>query len=140
MKHSMHSMAKAAAAVSLTLGAALAGSSGAAMAAGNVANGKALVDKGMCASCHGANLNAPITPEYPKLAGQYADYIYNALRAYQNETSLVYGRSNAIMKTQVMSNPATIGKDGKPRPFTSKELKDISAYIESLPGDLVTKK
>nr|WP_237165323.1 c-type cytochrome [Pandoraea vervacti] len=114
--------------------------SGAAVAAGNVANGKALVDKGMCVSCHGANLNAPITPEYPKLAGQYADYIYNALRAYQNETSLVYGRSNAIMKTQVMSNPATIGKDGKPRPFTSQELKDISAYIESLPGDLVTKK
>lgn len=140
MKHSMHSMANAAAAVSLTLGALLAGVSGAAVAAGNVANGKALVDKGMCVSCHGANLNAPITPEYPKLAGQYADYIYNALRAYQNETSLVYGRSNAIMKTQVMSNPATIGKDGKPRPFTSQELKDISAYIESLPGDLVTKK
>ncbi|MCI3205744.1 cytochrome C [Pandoraea capi] len=133
-------MAKAAAAVSLTLGAVLASLSGSAMAAGNVANGKALVDKGMCASCHGANLNAPITPEYPKLAGQYADYVYNALRAYQNETSTVYGRSNAIMKTQVMSNPATIGKDGKPRPFTSQELKDISAYIESLPGDLVTRK
>nr|WP_246174514.1 c-type cytochrome [Pandoraea bronchicola] len=117
-----------------------AGWTGSAFAAGNIANGKALVDKGMCASCHGANLNAPITPEYPKLAGQYADYVYNALRAYQNETSLVFGRSNAIMKTQVMSNPATIGADGKPRPFTSQELKDISAYIESLPGDLVTKK
>ncbi|MDR3396343.1 MAG: c-type cytochrome [Pandoraea sp.] len=135
-----HSMVKAAAAASLALGAMLAGWTGSAVAAGNIANGKALVDKGMCATCHGANLNAPITPEYPKLAGQYADYVYNALRAYQNETSLVFGRSNAIMKTQVMSNPATVGKDGKPRPFTSQELKDISAYIESLPGDLVTKK
>ncbi|MBN4668236.1 MULTISPECIES: c-type cytochrome [Pandoraea] len=133
-------MTKAAAAASLTLGAMLAGWSGGVAAAGNVANGKALVDKGMCASCHGANLNAPISPEYPKLAGQYADYVYNALRAYQNEHSLVYGRSNAIMKTQVMSNPATVDKDGKPRPFTSQELRDISAYIESLPGDLVTKK
>nr|WP_150668515.1 c-type cytochrome [Pandoraea anhela] len=133
-------MAKTAAAVSLTLGAVLASLGGSAMAAGDVVKGKALVDKGMCASCHGANLNAPIAPEYPKLAGQYADYVYNALRAYQNETSLVYGRSNAIMKTQVMSNPATIGKDGKPRPFTSQELLDISAYIESLPGDLVTRK
>ncbi|VVD98175.1 Cytochrome c4 [Pandoraea iniqua] len=135
-----HSMAKAALAASLALGATLAGLTGAAHAAGNIANGKALVDKGMCVSCHGANLNAPITPEYPKLAGQYADYVYNALRAYQNEQSLVFGRSNAIMKTQVMSNPATIGKDGKPRPFTSQELKDMAAYIESLPGDLVTKK
>jgi cytochrome c553 len=135
-----HSMVKAAAAASLALGAMLAGWTGSAVAAGNIANGKALVDKGMCATCHGANLNAPITPEYPKLAGQYADYVYNALRAYQNETSLVFGRSNAIMKTQVMSNPATIGKDGKPRPFTAQELKDIAAYIESLPGDLVTKK
>lgn len=135
-----HSMVKAAVAASLALGAMLAGGISPAYAAGNIANGKALVDKGMCVSCHGANLNAPITPEYPKLAGQYADYVYNALRAYQNETSLVFGRSNAIMKTQVMSNPATLGKDGKPRPFTSQELKDISAYIESLPGDLVTKK
>ena len=135
-----HSMVKAAVAASLALGAMLAGGACPAYAAGNIANGKALVDKGMCVSCHGANLNAPITPEYPKLAGQYADYVYNALRAYQNETSLVFGRSNAIMKTQVMSNPATLGKDGKPRPFTSQELKDISAYIESLPGDLVTKK
>ncbi|EON12240.1 c-type cytochrome [Pandoraea sp. SD6-2] len=135
-----HSMVKAAVAASLALGTMLAGGASPAYAAGNIANGKALVDKGMCVSCHGANLNAPITPEYPKLAGQYADYVYNALRAYQNETSLVFGRSNAIMKTQVMSNPATLGKDGKPRPFTSQELKDISAYIESLPGDLVTKK
>lgn len=135
-----HSMVKAAVAASLALGAMLAGGTSPAYAAGNIANGKALVDKGMCVSCHGANLNAPITPEYPKLAGQYADYVYNALRAYQNETSLVFGRSNAIMKTQVMSNPATLDKDGKPRPFTSQELRDISAYIESLPGDLVTKK
>ncbi len=140
MKHSMYATTKAAPAASLLpllVGAMFAGS---AHAAGNVANGKALVEKGMCVSCHGANLNAPITPEYPKLAGQYADYVYNALRAYQNETSLVFGRSNAIMKTQVMSNPATVGKDGKPRPFTSEELKDIAAYVESLPGDLVTKK
>ena len=50
------------------------------------------------------------------------------------------GRSNAIMAGQVNSNPATIGADGKPRPFTEAELKDIAAYIESLPGSLVLKK
>ncbi|GAB3625565.1 Cytochrome c4 [Pandoraea terrae] len=128
------SMAFAAAAAALAMGSALSAH------AADVAAGKALVDKGMCVACHGANLNAPVSPEYPKLAGQYADYVYNALRAYQNEASLIYGRSNAIMKTQVLSNPAVTGKDGKPRPFTTQELKDIAAYIESLPGDLITRK
>lgn len=134
-------MKQAIASAALAAFVALAGTaSTGAQAAGNITNGKLLVEKGACATCHGANLNSPISPEYPKLAGQYQDYLYNALRAYQNEQSLVFGRSNAIMKTQVMSNPATVGKDGKPRPFTSQELKDIAAYIESLPGDLVTKK
>ena len=39
--------------------------------------------KGNCASCHGANFNTPIDPSYPKLAGQHADYLYVALKAYQ---------------------------------------------------------
>lgn len=108
--------------------------------AADVAKGKMLVEKGNCMTCHGPGLNAPISPDYPKLAGQYADYIYNALRAYQNDQSLVFGRSNAIMKSQVMMNPAVTTPDGKPRPFTDAELKDIAAYVASLPGDLVTDK
>ena len=42
-----------------------------------------LLKKGNCASCHGANLSKPIDPSYPKLAGQHADYLYVALKAYQ---------------------------------------------------------
>ncbi|TAL54843.1 c-type cytochrome [Pandoraea sp.] len=108
--------------------------------AADVALGKALVEKANCAACHGAGLNHPITPAYPKLAGQYADYVYNALRAYQNSNSPVFGRDNPIMKAQVLQSPAVTGKDGKPRPFTSAELHDIAAYVASLPGDLVTNK
>jgi hypothetical protein len=44
------------------------------------------------------------------------------------------------MAGQVNANPATAGADGKPRPFTQAELKDIAAYVESLPGSLVQKK
>ena len=44
--------------------------------AASVDKGQALVEKANCASCHGAGLNAPILPAYPKLAGQYPDYIY----------------------------------------------------------------
>ena len=40
---------------------------------------KALLDKGACASCHGADYNKPIDGAYPKLAGQHAYYLYVAL-------------------------------------------------------------
>ena len=36
-----------------------------------------------CASCHGANFSKPIDGTYPKLAGQHADYLYVAMKAYQ---------------------------------------------------------
>jgi len=47
----------------------------------DLANGARLYAQA-CAACHGANLNKPVSPEYPKLAGQHADYIYWALRQY----------------------------------------------------------
>ena len=82
-----------------------------------------LLKKGNCASCHGENFNKPIDPSYPKLAGQHADYLFVALKAYQIEKNPVVGRNNAVMM-------------GMAKPFTQKELKAISAYIASLPGDL----
>jgi len=126
--------------LSFAVGAVVLGAVSFSASAADVAAGKALVDKGGCVACHGAGLNAPISPDYPRLAGQHADYIYHALLAYQTTNNPLVGRSNAIMAGQVNANPAATGKDGKPRPFTRAELKDIAAYIESLPGDLVTKK
>jgi cytochrome c553 len=52
--------------------------------AANVDKGRAIVEKANCASCHGAGLNAPILPAYPKLAGQYADYLYYSLESLQS--------------------------------------------------------
>ncbi len=90
--------------------------------------GKALVEKANCASCHGAGLNAPILPAYPKLAGQYSDYIYYALRAYQvGNSNAQFGRNNAVMSSQVQT-------------FTDADLKDMAAYISKLPGNFVVKK
>ncbi len=96
--------------------------------AASVDKGQALVEKGNCASCHGAGLNAPILPAYPKLAGQHADYIYYALHAYQvGNSNAQYGRNNAVMSSQVQV-------------FTEADLHDIAAYVSSLPGSLVVKK
>jgi len=85
----------------------------------------ALLTKGACASCHGANFSKPIDPGYPKLAGQHADYLSAALRAYATTGNPNLGRANAIMAGQV-------------KQFKADELKAIAQYIGSLPGELRT--
>jgi cytochrome c553 len=83
----------------------------------------ALLTKGACVSCHGANFNKPIAATYPKIAGQHADYLYAALRAYGVAGSPLVGRGNAIMAGQV-------------KPFKHSELKAMADYLASLPGDV----
>ena len=89
------------------------------------ANVAALLAKGNCASCHGANFSAPIDPSYPKLAGQHGDYLYVALRAYQTEKNPLVGRNNAIMA-------------GMAKPYTLAETKILAEYLASLPGEIKT--
>jgi cytochrome c553 len=96
--------------------------------AADAGNGKVLSDSHNCAACHGPGLNKPVSPEYPKLAGQHSDYVYWALRQYQMGTGNPhFGRNNAIMQAQVQS-------------LSLGDMKDIAAYVESLEGDLVQKK
>jgi cytochrome c553 len=84
-----------------------------------------LLAQANCASCHGADFSTPIDPSYPKLAGQYSDYLFAALKAYQTDHNAVLGRSNAIMM-------------GMARPFKHAEIKALAQYISTLPGDLRT--
>jgi cytochrome c553 len=46
----------------------------------------------VCAKCHGADGNRMMTPETPKIGGQKADYLANALRDYK-----IGARTHAIM-------------------------------------------
>ncbi|GGE60579.1 c-type cytochrome [Massilia psychrophila] len=93
-----------------------------AFAAGSIASGEALAKKYSCAACHGADYNKPIDPSYPKLAGQYADYLAHALVAYKRGDG-PYGRNNAIMGGQV-------------KPLSDKDIVDIAAYLGSLPAGM----
>ena len=77
-----------------------------------------------CVTCHGANFSTPNDGTVPKIGGQHADYLYVALKAYQQPKSTVVGRSNAIMGGIVKKN------------FTHQELKALADYIGSLPGEL----
>jgi cytochrome c553 len=87
----------------------------------------ALLTKGACASCHGANYSKPIDGAYPKIAGQHADFLYVALKAYKTDANPQVGRNNAIMGAQV-------------KQFTLPELKAMADYLGSLPGELRTVK
>jgi cytochrome c553 len=85
----------------------------------------ALLAKGACASCHGEQFNKPIDGSYPKIGGQYPDYLFNALKSYKVEGNPQVGRGNAIMSAQV-------------KQFSNKELKAIAQYLGSLPADVHT--
>lgn len=89
--------------------------------AGKVAE---LVTKGACASCHGENFSKPISPAYPRIAGQHSDYLLAALRSYQSEKPFI-GRSNAIM-------------GGVAKQFSLADLKLLADYMGSLPSELQT--
>ncbi|MBB1160708.1 c-type cytochrome [Aquariibacter albus] len=84
-----------------------------------------LLTKGGCVACHGVNFNKPVDGSYPKIAGQHADFLYVALKAYKTEKNPQVGRNNAIM--------AATAKN-----FSNDELKTLAKYIGSLPGDLKT--
>ncbi len=83
----------------------------------------ALLQKGACISCHGANFAKPIDPSYPKIAGQHADYLTVALKSYKTEGLAKVGRANGVM-------------GGIAKQFSNAEMKEMAKYISSLDGDL----
>ena len=69
----------------------------------------------VCASCHGVNGNSEITM-YPKLAGQYKDYLSIALHAYKSGS-----RKNAIMS-------------GFAAGLSDQDIEDLSDYYSQQDG------
>jgi cytochrome c553 len=84
-----------------------------------------MLQKGNCVACHGANLSKAIDPSYPKIAGQHADYLFVALKAYKTDGNPAMGRNNGIM--------GAIAKQ-----FSNNELKALADYVGSLDGEMET--
>jgi len=97
--------------------AAVAALAAASAQAADAAKGQELA-QAQCAACHGKDFISPVDPSYPKLAGQYQDYIEKALRDYQSGA-----RKNAIMA-------------GLAKPLSKTDIKNLAAYLSSLPGPL----
>jgi cytochrome c553 len=87
--------------------------------AGNAAAGKEKAQ--MCAACHGPDGNTPLMPEYPKLAGQPADYLEKALRDYKKGL-----RKNPVMMPMAQG-------------LSKQDMQDLAAYYAGLKGDLKVK-
>ncbi len=99
-------------------------SSSAGLPQGRIAAGEQLAStKGKatgqsCVDCHGADGNAPIDATYPKLGGQYGDYIAHALQAYRGGT-----RDHALMSPQAAG-------------LSDQDISDLAAYFGSRPSQL----
>ena len=103
----------------LSLAALVALTSTAAMGA-DVDAGKKKVQE-VCAACHGIDGATPTTPDYPKLAGQYPDYLSKALRDY---------------KSGARKNPIMAGMAGA---LTANDIDNLAAYYSSQPPVLSRK-
>ena len=79
-----------------------------------------------CIRCHGANFSTPAAGTVPKIAGQHADYMFAALKAYKTENNPGVGRSNGVMA-------------GVAKKYSNAELKALAGYVSSLDGELKTK-
>jgi cytochrome c553 len=83
---------------------------------GDAAAGK--TKSATCAACHGPDGNGNI-PLYPRLAGQYEDYLHKILKDYQSGA-----RKNVVMK-------------GIATPLSAQDIADLAAYFASQPKGLV---
>jgi cytochrome c553 len=68
-----------------------------------------------CQACHGPN-GVSVSPAFPNLAGQHADYLRTALRHYKEGK-----RKNPIMAAQVAN-------------LSERDIEDLAAYFSSQKG------
>ncbi|GAB3516755.1 cytochrome c [Pseudoxanthomonas daejeonensis] len=83
-----------------------------------LANAKGKATGQSCIDCHGPDGNAPIDAAYPKLGGQYADYIAHALQQYRKGE-----RQHALMTPQATG-------------LSDQDIADLAAFFASRPTQL----
>lgn len=90
---------------------------GNALAAGDAEKGKQKAAQ-VCGACHGPEGNKPSAPDQPVLAGQYPDYLVQALSDYKSGR-----RNNPIMK-------------GFASQLSKQDMEDLAAWFSSRPSPL----
>ena len=119
-------------AVVLVLVGLMAGAGAQAMAADDLVTAGGQAWKSLnCAPCHGEDAKTPLNPEYPVLAGQHADYLRQALMAYQRGQKGAPASSN-IRKNAVMGAMANT--------MSQADIDSVSVWLSRQPGPLSTRK
>jgi cytochrome c553 len=102
-----------------------AGSAGAANVQGDAERGRrihtgeeAIAGVAACNTCHGVDGNATQAPTFPRLAGQYPEYLVHALESYKNGT-----RKNAVMMPLATA-------------LSRKDMEDLATFFATQDGDL----
>lgn len=72
----------------------------------------------VCAGCHGVDGNSLVGAN-PRLAGQYATYLYHALKEYKA------GRRNSILMQNMVAN------------LSDRDMRDLAAWYSSQSGNVL---
>lgn len=90
-----------------------------AASAADIAAGKAKATE-VCQACHGVDGNSP-NADFPKIGGQYPDYLAKALRDYKSGA-----RKNPIMA-------------GFAQPLSANDIENLATYYGSQPAAVATR-
>lgn len=83
-----------------------------------MANTKGKATGQSCIDCHGADGNVPLDETYPRLGGQYRDYLAHALQQYRSGE-----REHALMSQQATE-------------LSDQQIADLAVYFASRPRQL----
>lgn len=81
------------------------------------ADGKALYLEKTCVACHGKDAKKPLTPEYPKLAGQNAKYAE---------------RQMLDIKSGARANGNSAAMKGVMHLVSDEEIKELAKYLSEI--------
>jgi cytochrome c len=82
-----------------------------------LADGKALYLEKTCIACHGKDAKKPLTPEYPRLAGQNAKYAE---------------RQMLDIKSGVRANGNSAAMKGVMHLVSDEEIKELAKYLSEI--------
>jgi cytochrome c len=101
----------------MTLKFILAAATALAFAAPVLADGKALYLEKTCVACHGKDAKKPLTPEYPKLAGQNAKYAEKQMQD---------------IKSGARANGNSAAMKGVMHLVSDEEIKELAKYLSEI--------
>lgn len=82
-----------------------------------MADGKALYLEKTCIACHGKDAKKPLTPEYPRLAGQNAKYAEMQMKD---------------IKSGARANGNTAAMKGVMHLVSDEEIKELAKYLSEI--------